>query len=227
MRFSFALSLAVTVGLAGWAMGQNPPATPRPVEPPPQPALATSYPATLYNMPDVGRSLNLNEKQINQLTKLTDQTAATYRPQYQKLSSLTEAERAARSAELDRPYSADWMKGAADVLDEKQLQRYQQLNYQYGGFNSLSDPVLQKRLNLTDEQVRKLADNVNWSNEQMQQITRQGGTDRDKALQAYRDYQKTYQDRFNQFLTPEQLKTWQQLTGEPYSFQPAFAGQRR
>jgi hypothetical protein len=30
-------------------------------------------------------------------------------------------------------------------------------------------------------------------------------TDRDKGLALYRDYQKAYQERFNNYLTPDQL----------------------
>ena len=52
----------------------------------------------------------------------------------------------------------------------------------------------------------------------MADINRQAATDPDKAMQAYREYQHLYQQRFQQFLTADQQKAWRDLTGEPYHF---------
>ena len=61
-----------------------------------------------------------------------------------------------------------------------------------------------------------------FTNQQLQAINRLGATDRDKATQMYRDYQKQYQERFNKFLTPEQQQAWRQMIGDPFTFQPGF-----
>jgi hypothetical protein len=37
---------------------------------------------------------------------------------------------------------------------------------------------------------------------------------------------KQREQRFTKFLTPEQLKTWREMTGDPYTFQPAFTPKR-
>jgi hypothetical protein len=173
-------------------------------------------------MNDVGKSLTLTPDQINRLNTLTDQIQAQYRQNYAGLSSLNEQQRLARQQELNREYYNAWNKGANDIFNDAQRTRYQQLNYQYGGFNSLDDPDVRKRLNLTPNQMDTLRDNAVWSNQQLQNINRLGATDAAKATQMYRDYWTQRQERLNKFLTPEQQRTWAQMTGEPYTFQPIF-----
>jgi hypothetical protein len=234
MRFQAGLGLCASLALATGSYAQT--TAPRPAQPPtPTPQTqpqnvqqANSYPTPLYGMPDVSKSLNLNPQQVNQLNQVTNQTQTRHRDNYAKLNGLTPEERYARTHELNRQYNSDWMKGAHDVFNQDQFNRYQQLQYQHGGFASFTDPDMQKRLNMTPEQVKNLRDSIDWSNQQMQTINRQGeGTDREKTTQAYRDYQKQYQDRFNKFLTPEQQKTWREMTGEPYVFQPTLGTQPR
>jgi hypothetical protein len=155
---------------------------------------------------------------------LTEQTQAQYRNNYNKLNA---SERAARAQELNQQYFSDWNKGAENILNQNQRLRYQQLNYQYGGFNALSDPGVQKRLNLTAAQMRELRANSDWSNEQIQEINRMEAANPTKASQMYSNYWKQRQERFDKFLTPEQQKEWRDMTGEPYAFQPNTAPSRQ
>lgn len=187
-----------------------------------QPAQPSPYPQPLYRMPDVGKSLNLTDDQVKQLNALTDKVQGTYANQYEKLGTVPEADRFARRYELERKYMNDWTTGAREVFKDNQLNRYRQLQYQYGGFGTLTDPEVQKRLALTEEQRKALRDSVDWSAQQMNDIYRQGASDRQRAAQLYQEYQKQYQGRFNKYLTPEQQKTWRDMTGEPYTFQPVY-----
>jgi hypothetical protein len=109
------------------------------------------------------------------------------------------------------------------VFNENQAKRYQKLQYQYGGFNSLMDPAVQQQMKLTDQQRKALGDAQLWSSQQMENIQQQGAGDNQAALKLYREYQGQHQERFNKILTPEQQQTWQQMTGERYNFQPSFA----
>lgn len=187
---------------------------------------AGPYPTSLYRMNDVSKSLNLTPDQVTRLNTLTDQTQAAHRANYTQLGTLGEAERFARQQELNQQYTTAWNKGAGDVLTDAQRTRYQQLNYQHGGFNSLYDPAAQKQLNLTPAQVRDLRTNADWSNQQLQDINRLGATDAAKGKQMYSDYWTQRQDRLNKFLTPDQQKTWATMSGDPYAFQPTFASPR-
>lgn len=192
----------------------------------PAPAATNPYPPALYQMPDVGKSLNLTQDQITRLNKLTEQTQAAYRDDYGKLGTLADADRFTRTQELNRRYYADWAKGAGDIFNDTQRSRYQQLNYQYGGFGSLYDPDVQKRLNLTADQQKALREQWDWSNQQLQDINRTGAADATKGAQMYNDYWKARQGRFDKFLTADQRKAWSEMTGDPYAFQPSFTPRR-
>lgn len=215
----FALGLSVLTLGAAAALAQN-----QRTQAPAQPY---TYPPAVYQMQGVPQALNLSQQQINSLNQLSTRIQNSYRDRYGKLSGVPEAERAARLRELNQQYQADWMTGARDVFNQQQLSRYQQLQLQQGGFNSLSNADLQRQLNLTAEQQRRVQDAANWSAQQMRDINSLGATDRDKAMLLYQDYQKQYQQRFNQILTPEQQRTWKGMIGEPYSFQPDFGSPRR
>jgi len=175
-------------------------------------------------MNDVGKSLNITASQRDQLNAITNKIQDQYNAQYNKLGTLSADDRFARQQELDRQFMADWNKSAGNVLNRDQMSRYQQLNYQYGGFNSLYDPTVQTRLNLslTADQQRALRENWDWNNQQLQQINTMAATDPTKATQLYNDYWTARQERFNKFLTPEQQKIWLQMVGDPYTFQPTF-----
>jgi len=209
------LPLGLALALAAAAHGQNRTDNTRTAPTP-------TYPTPLYRMQDVSKSLNLNDRQVNRLNEMTDKLQQTYRDTYAKLADVPERDRAGRLQEVNRQYASDWMRGARDVMEEKQLARYRQLELQYGGFGSLSDPDVQKRLNLTEEQRKNLRESIDWSTQQMTDINRQGADDRDRGVRLYRDYQKAYQDRFNKYLTPEQQRAWREMTGEAYEFQPTF-----
>lgn len=207
-------SLALTAAVAATAVAQPNPASPVPVPNP--------YPTPLYRTGDVARTLNLNQNQINRLNSLTEQTQAQYRSDYTKAAGLAEADRMVRMAELNRQYSAAWGKGAADVFNDTQAARYRQLNYQYGGFHALYDPDVQKRLNLTPDQVRNLREQADWSNRQWQEVNRAGVADVNRSTQLYKDYWNQRQERFNRYLTPEQQRAWATMVGDPYTFPPNF-----
>lgn len=225
MRLTYAL--VMTCGLPLTASAQQP--TPQPGQRPAQPAAqpgtippATAFPTPLYRMTDIGKSLNLTPEQITNLNKLTDTTQARYRDDYTKLGTLPEADRAARVQELNQRYATDWNKAANDVFNDTQRARYQQLNYQYGGFGAFSDPEVQRQLSLTPEQIRNLRANTDWSTQQLADINRAGVTDASRGAAMYRDYWTARQQRMNQFLTPQQQQTWTRMTGPPYTFQPTF-----
>jgi hypothetical protein len=228
MRFAYSLGLGLALAGAAGAQTTATPGNPQPETGKRIPAdqAAIALPPALYQMGDVGKSLQLTQDQINRLNGVTQKMQTQYAPQLEKLGTLSEAERFARIQELNRLYSADWYKSASDIFNDQQRTRYQQLTQQFGGFSTLYDPEVQKRLNLTPEQVRNLRANVEWSNQQFGTINTLGATDASKGTQQYERYMKEREERFTKFLTPEQLKTWREMTGDPYTFQPTFTPKR-
>jgi hypothetical protein len=184
------------------------------------PAVVGTYttPPAIHQMNEVSRSLTLNDDQMIRLNELLGNLQGSYREYYTAAGKLPDAERASRLDELNRKYTDEWMRGAKTVLNESQMTRYRQLHWQYSGFNSFSDPDMQKRLNLTDEQRKTLRDNRTWSDQQIREINRVGASDPERADKLHRDYQKAYQAKIDKFLTPEQLRTWRNVTGEHFEF---------
>src|SRR5262249_20168746 len=151
---------------------QTPPITrPAEISPP-----TSAFPFHVYRMTEVGKTLNLTADQLNRLNELTTQTQTQFRDDFAKLNSMADAARFDRQMDLNRQYATDWDKRARTIFNDTQWNRYQQLNYQYGGFNTLYDTDVQKRLNLTPEQVRGLRENWDWSSRQMGEINRVGAT---------------------------------------------------
>jgi len=174
-------------------------------------------------MDDVSRALTLNDRQLTQLNAMTQRMQQKYQAQYDRLNSLPANERNNRLMELNREYANAWLGGAKDYMNATQLSRYQQLQYQYGGFSTFNDPAIQKGLNLTDAQLRQLNDALTWSNTQTQDILRLAQTDPTRAQQAYAAYNKAYLQRLNGILTTAQQQEWSQMTGDPFPFPPPFA----
>ena len=188
MRLQYILGLACGLALTTSVSAQTGAPTPKPAPPPAPPAQTNLYPPALYRMNDVNKSLNLNQEQLDRLNKLTDQTQAQYRDNYNKINMLNDADRYARIQAMNREYYSDWNKGARDIFNNEQRSRYQQLNYQYGGFNSLNDPDIQRGLNLTPDQLKNLRQSVDLGSQQLQEINRIGATDPEKGAKLYREY---------------------------------------
>jgi len=220
MRLAYVLGLALAAATPVAAQNNaQPPAAA-------QPAATIPYPTPLYRMDDVSRTLSLTPEQVTRLNKVTEQVQAQYRDNYTKLSGLAEAQRIEQMRDLNRQYAEAWDKAARDVFNDTQRTRYQQLAYQYGGFETLYDPAVQKRLVLTPTQASELSTHWDWHNRQWQDLSRVWATDPTKGAQVYKDYWTQRQERFNRFLTAEQQKAWREMTGDPYTFQPAFGPRR-
>lgn len=184
--------------------------------------MANTLPSPLFRQPDVGRNLNLTDRQITQLNAMTDRMQARFQADLDRLGRLSDADRATRVQEMNRQFTNDWVAGAREFMTAAQLNRYQQLQLQFGRFNSLADPTVQRQLNLTADQQTRLRDAMTWSDDQMRQILQTGVSDRDRALRQYGDYNRAYQDRLNTILSADQRQQWREMTGEPFTFQPQF-----
>ena len=112
--------------------------------------------------------------------------------------------------------------GARDNFNSDQLRRHAQFALPYGSFRALESPDVQRQLNLTDQQRQNLGQEFDWIRQQLQDIGQFAATDPTRAEQAFRDYRRDHQQRFNQLLTPDQQRRWQQVTGEPFTVAPPF-----
>lgn len=183
------------------------------------------FPTQAIDLSGVPAAINVTDRQQAQLNTFTQQLQAQFQPQYDRLSSLPADQQAARRELLNREYTAAWINAARNVFTPNQLTRYHQLQLQFGGFASLSDPVVQKAINLTDAQMATLKQDIAWSDQQRAAIQQAAQTNQVRAVELFNTFNTTAQTRFNQLLTPTQQQSWSQLTGTPFAFQPVFPTQ--
>src|SRR5262245_6597309 len=119
---------------------------------------SSPFDSPLYRSPEVARALDLKKDQIDRLNQMTDRLQKRYRDEIDRVGRLDPQAGNARRRELMRTYTEEWNRAAGDIFTEKQQIRSRQLELQARGLDVFTDPTVQRRLDLTDEQRSKLAD---------------------------------------------------------------------
>lgn len=176
----------------------------------------SSFASPLVRWDNAPQSLNLTTDQLNRLNQMTIQMQNRYRSNL----PLTSDNQAAALETLRMRYQNDWQTGAGQILSEQQINRYRQLDLQYRNFSSLTDPVLVKRLNLSDSQLQQVRQAQDWSKQQMQILSQLNMSNPNERSIRYRTYWSQGRERLDQILTLEQRRIWVELTGEPFVFDP-------
>lgn len=166
----------------------------------------------------IRQQLRLNDNQYNQLNKAWGTQWQTYSRGMGQLNNVPEDQRAARMSEMNQNFNRGFSTATKDVFTPEQQQRYNQLYYQYQGYNAFNDPQVQQKLNLTDAQKQKLRQYSTQFQTQQNDINKSVTTDRQGAGKRFGELRNRDRDFTNSFLTDEQRQTWRQMTGEPYTF---------
>jgi hypothetical protein len=185
------------------------------------------YGGTWYRDADVRKAMTITDEQIKRLNEAYDKFGTRYREDYGRLDKLTDRERADRLRELTQTYRTDLYKSYADILDEKQMARYRQLDLQYRGWNSFNDPDVVKGLSLSEEQLGKLRELSAQADRTMRDIVQASGTDLDAASRRYADHRARTWEQINRIFNEDQRRAWTRLTGDPYDFPPPFGRRDR
>jgi len=175
-----------------------------------------------FGDPATRNYLKMNDDQFNQLNKAYTNSWTTYQKGLSSLSpDLTPEQRANRMNELQRDFYNSFSNYSNKVInDPASQQRFNQLYLQYRGYDALLDPTVQQRLNLTaDQRAQLAAQNQQW-NQFMGTWNQSYANDPTAASNRFNEMRQQNQQRLNTILTPEQQRTWQQMTGEPYTFSP-------
>jgi hypothetical protein len=189
----------------------------------PAPVVASGiFPTQVIDVTGIPAAINLTGRQQMELNTLTQKLQAQFQPEYDRLSGLQADQQAAQREQLNREYTAAWFNSARNVFTADQLARYQQLQFQFGGFNSLNDPVAQKALSLTDAQVAQLKQDVAWAAQQQAAIQQAARTNQARALELSNAFTTASEQRLNKLLTPAQQQTFAQLAGNRIAFPPIF-----
>src|SRR5262249_13065943 len=102
------------------------------------------------------KDLKFTDQQVKQLTQAYQKAREMYKADFDKLGSIPEKDRYHRWWELHNNVNAEFMKNAGDIFNKDQMTRYRQLHLQQLGPEAFYDPQVQKKLNLTDEQMKQL-----------------------------------------------------------------------
>jgi len=170
--------------------------------------------------PAARQHLNLNDTQFNTLSRNYSQAWNTYNRGMTGLdANLSPQLRSQRQSKLNDQFRRDFSQGFDAVFpNEEARNRFHQLDLQYRGYSAFSDPTVAQRLNLTEDQRQKFDQ---WGNEWNRNYTnwrRDYARNRDQVNTQFEDSRKQFRDRVQNTLTPEQQKTWQEMTGRPFDF---------
>jgi hypothetical protein len=175
-----------------------------------------------FNSPAVRQQLNMTNDQFNHLNTAHQNAWKQYQQGINGLDkNLSDDQRQQRIRDLEQNYYNSFSNSANSVFtDAQQRQRYNQLYWQYRGYGAFDDSAVANKLNLTPDQRAKLNQyRQDWS-QQMNELGPLYQSDRDQAAKQFNTMQNQAGKNLNTLLTPEQQKTWQQMTGEPYTFHP-------
>jgi hypothetical protein len=176
-----------------------------------------------FSNQDARTHLKLNDAQYNQLNKGYGQAYEGYQTGMKNMGKdLTDEQRTQKMGELQQGFNKNLSTTANDVFtDPQQRQRYNQLQMQYRGYNAFSDPTVQDKLNLTAEQRQKLGQQGQEWNKQMNGFGAGYKSDPEGTTKKFNEMRTQNGERINSVLTPDQQKSYQQMTGQSYNFQPS------
>ncbi len=88
---------------------------------------ASPFPEPLFRMDHVVRKLDIKPEQFDRLTTATVQLQRRFQPDIERLNRLEGKVREARYSEMMTTYTAEWMKAAESILNDRQVASYRNL----------------------------------------------------------------------------------------------------
>jgi hypothetical protein len=176
-----------------------------------------------FTDPGVRQQLNLNANQFNTLNRAHQNAFLRYQRAVNSLNpNLTEQQRIATLQQLQAQFNADLSGTVNSTLTNPQtLNRFNQLNRQFMGFNAFNDPTIRQQLGLTQDQLTRIRALSNDVRRQLQQFRRGAGNDLSSVnMDQWNQIWATYGTQLNTILTPQQQQLWAQQIGRPFVFSP-------
>jgi hypothetical protein len=121
-------------------------------------------------------------------------------------------------AELSKNVESEVRKAIGAGLEKGQLKRFHQIELQFQGIRALQNTEVVAALRLTDEQKDRAKALNQELNSKLQDLL-PTGRDQAEAFQAQQKLRREAADRIPSILTPDQRKTWEELTGNPFELQ--------
>jgi hypothetical protein len=185
---------------------------------------ADVYRAPLFNDPEVQRALKLTPEQLERLNTTVNKLRTRFEAQVGQLAGLGVRQRQARQQELVRAYARDLQDALGSILGKEQMARYRQLDLQSRGAGAFTDPEVQRRLRLSDEQVRRLTALNDTNEREARAIANAAASDPALAGRRHDTLSQNTRRSIEEILTGQQLRTWGEMVGEQFTFRPTFRG---
>src|SRR5262249_28427273 len=178
----------------------------------------------LLNDPAVLDDLRPTPEQRGQITELSRQMKKQREDAFRDFHRLKPEEREQRFLELARDNEV----AVAEVLTAEQLGRLRQIVLQLQGPAAFRETHVAKALKLTADQKKRLraseaeafAFRPEWRHEGPGPKKPGGGPKRGDPRKEHEKARKAADDQVRVVLTAEQLKRWQEMTGDPFQGSP-------
>jgi hypothetical protein len=172
-----------------------------------------------FSHPVIRRKLNLTQDEYQRLNDAYTQAWQTYQNDTSTKNQNIKQLLAEQQDDLYDSFNVALSNGADDVItDPSARQRYNQLYWQYRGFDAFSDPVVFRRLNLSDKQRSQFdAYNRKW-NETMVTLSKSYLADRGRTTGSFNRVQAEAQEQVNLALSQAQKAEWRKIAGPAYAF---------
>jgi Spy/CpxP family protein refolding chaperone len=170
----------------------------------------------------VQKELGLSSEQTEKVAKYVEETSAKRREQFQKLQDLPEAERREKGQEMMKAAAEETQKALKDLLKPAQLQRFNQISLQQRGVGAFADPEVRAKMSFTEDQGKEVQALATSLQTESREIMQNNPGNFEEARKQLEHLRKAKMDKVMALLTPDQKKTWKELTGEPFEvkFEP-------
>jgi len=131
--------------------------------------------------------------------------------QYEKakeISKLPEAERDRRFEEL----AMENHRFIDQTISKEQRKRLQEIELQVGGLMCMSRSTIAQKLNLSEDQKKKLRQMQEEARREMDQLISSDKSEKEKLREIHASTQRKMRDLLND----DQEKTWEQMMGAPF-----------
>ena len=180
----------------------------------------------LLRNPAVQKELKLTDEQIEKATKASEEMREKMMDRREELQGLEGEEMREKMQAMQKEMAADSKKMTDAMLKPEQAKRLDQISLQQRGFMAFSDPDIQSKLKMTDEQKGKVKEMGDDMQEQMRDLFSPGG-DRAEGMRKMQAMQKEMKEKAATLMSEEQKKAWMDMTGDPFEVPMGQGGGRR
>ena len=174
----------------------------------------------LLRLEQVQKEMKLSEEQTAKVKEVVEKLGTEMREQYTALREIEDRqERMEKTTALSDEFDGKVREQLRDVVPREQMMRLYQIRMQVRSVvDSLANPYVASRLELTDQQKEKLAQIAKDSQAKQSELygTMRDATDeqRSEAYQKLRQFRSDADEKALGVLTAEQKKSFEEMKGE-------------